>query len=503
MSEPITVAPGERPKDLADNREAAVAKIAHQPGRRWSPGAVQFPISERRALLVAGDIAATVGAILVALYLWAAHAHEAFTVGFVGRNAHWFVLLPVLWLLIANTNDYYDLRVAAKVSISLLRLLLITAQVLLVYLAIFFLSPPGTLPRRFIVYYAAADLVLAGLWRAARVFLIGWTGFRRRAVVVGVGQPAQLITRILKGEAAADYQVIGSVTSRFDAPDDVHAAPILGTAEQLPTLVAAHGVSELIMAYVNEVPDDVFAGVLACYERGVTIVPMPVLYEQITGRIAIEHVKEHMWTLVLPTQARSLTDYLQAMIKRLIDCVIAVLGLVAFAPFFVLLAAAIKVDSRGPVLYRQVRLGRGGHPFKIVKLRSMRADAELHSGAAWAQASDPRVTRVGRFLRLTRLDEVPQLLNVVRGEMSLVGPRPERPEFVDGLSRAIPFYRSRLVVKPGLTGWAQVRFRYGSSVEDALVKLQYDLYYVRHQSLGLDLVIMLKTLGVVALLRGT
>jgi lipopolysaccharide/colanic/teichoic acid biosynthesis glycosyltransferase len=167
------------------------------------------------------------------------------------------------------------------------------------------------------------------------------------------------------------------------------------------------------------------------------------------------------------------------------------------------LALLIRLDSRGGVFYRQERLGRGGKPFQIVKLRTMVQDAEKMSGPQWAREDDPRITRVGRFLRKTRLDEVPQLWNVLRGEMSIVGPRPERSVFVEQLTKKIPFYRTRLLVAPGLTGWAQICYKYGNTEEDALIKLQYDLYYIRHQSLALDLLIMLRTLGKMLTFSGT
>ena len=166
------------------------------------------------------------------------------------------------------------------------------------------------------------------------------------------------------------------------------------------------------------------------------------------------------------------------------------------------LTLLITLDCRGPIFYRQERVGRGGKIFKIIKLRSMIPNAESINGPQWAQRDDPRVTRMGWILRKTRLDEVPQLLNVLRGEMSLIGPRPERAVFVDQLTKAIPFYRTRLAIKPGLTGWAQVRYRYGSSQEDALVKLQYDLYYIRHQSLVLDSMILIRTMGKILAFQG-
>jgi exopolysaccharide biosynthesis polyprenyl glycosylphosphotransferase len=242
---------------------------------------------------------------------------------------------------------------------------------------------------------------------------------------------------------------------------------------------------------------------MSCYEQGVSIVAMPVLYEQITGRVPIEHVGSHLWTLVLPLEKRTVSFSVYLLIRRVFDAVCALVGLLLFALLLPVLAIAIKLTSRGPVFYRQVRLGRGGRPFTLVKLRTMKRDAENGHGVQGASHRDSRITPIGGFLRRTRLDEAPQLLNIMRGEMSLVGPRPERPEFVERLEREIPFYRTRLAVDPGLTGWAQVRYRYGSSTEDALRKLQYDLYYIRHQSLLLDLEILIRTVWTVLLFRGT
>ncbi|HLY26881.1 MAG TPA: sugar transferase, partial [Aggregatilineales bacterium] len=190
-------------------------------------------------------------------------------------------------------------------------------------------------------------------------------------------------------------------------------------------------------------------------------------------------------------------------LKRGLDVILALVGLAIFAIMLPFLAVIMTLDNPGPLFYVQERVGRGGRLFKIMKLRSMIPDAEAQVGPQWAQQNDPRVTKIGRILRRTRLDEVPQLLNVLHGEMSMIGPRPERPFFVDQLTQQIPFYRTRLAVKPGVTGWAQVKYRYGSSREDALIKLQYDLYYIRHQSLTLDLLILLRTAGKMLALQGT
>ncbi len=184
--------------------------------------------------------------------------------------------------------------------------------------------------------------------------------------------------------------------------------------------------------------------------------------------------------------------------KRISDIVLAIIALVISLPFLPILALLIKLDSPGPVFFTQIRTGRGGKNFLAIKLRTMIKDAEKH-GAEWAKENDPRITRLGKFLRKTRIDEIPQLFNIIRGEMSFIGPRPERPEFIKTLEQHIPFYKERLIVRPGLTGWAQVNFPYGASIEDALQKMQYDLYYIKNRSFILDLSIVLKTIKIVLL----
>lgn len=480
---------------------ATQPQIPQESVRRPS-GIPTFPVSRRRRLLVQGDIAITLISVLIALGLWARKAQEPFTLDFILDHSIWFVVLPLLWFILARVSDYYSLRVTAHLISSLTRLAWITLELLVLYLATFFLSPRGSLPRRFILYYAVISLTLIGLWRAFRLLQAGWSGFRQRALIVGSGQPAQLILHAIKEEASRDYEVIGCVISEQDQALSAGQPEVLGTGADLARVVQSYGISELIVAYVNEVPGDVFQGLMECYEQGTEIMPMPALYEEITGRIPIEFVGEHLWALVPPRGEHSFFFNIYFAIKRLIDIVLSIIGLVLFVPVFPFVALAIKLDSPGPIFYTQDRIGRGGKLFRIIKFRSMIDDAEAATGARWATAYDERVTRFGRFMRKTRLDEVPQLINVLFGQMSLVGPRPERPEFVHILANDIPFYRTRLVVKPGLTGWAQVRYRYGNSMTDALRKLQYDLYYIRHQSLLLDLIILLKTIGTMIRFQG-
>jgi len=221
-------------------------------------------------------------------------------------------------------------------------------------------------------------------------------------------------------------------------------------------------------------------------------------YERLTGKILIDDLKPSWLIFSDGFRASRATRF----VKRMLDLSLSLLGVVLSAPLMALTAIAIRLDSAGPIVYSQARIGENGRVFNVYKFRSMRADAERGGTPIWARDKDERVTRVGRFIRTTRLDELPQFWNVLRGDMSFVGPRPERPFFVEQLSRQIPFYVQRHAVKPGLTGWAQVKYQYGSSVEDAMEKLRYDLYYIKHLSIVFDLTIVLDTVKVILFGKG-
>lgn len=234
--------------------------------------------------------------------------------------------------------------------------------------------------------------------------------------------------------------------------------------------------------------------VLNCKLNGIEILDAPGFYERVNHRLMLEHITPSWFIFA---QGFRITG-IRRVIKRAIDIVLSLFGLLLISPFVPFIALAIKLDSPGPILFQQVRVGRGDQEFVIYKFRTMRADAERFSGAVWARQDDNRVTKLGNFLRKSRIDELPQLLNVFFGDMSIVGPRPERPEFVRRLSKVIPYYSERHCVKPGITGWAQVRYPYGASVEDAIEKLRYDLYYIKNYTLLFDFWVMFKTFGVMA-----
>jgi exopolysaccharide biosynthesis polyprenyl glycosylphosphotransferase len=463
-------------------------------------------ISERKTLLILIDGVLVNVAILIALWLGARRSGWPFTSELLLSRFYWFLGLTALYFILAPVNDCYNLKVASDTLSSAFALFKTTALMLVVYFFLYFLAEPNTLPaywpRHIVGFYGLVSIPLLSFWRWLYTVVFTAPQFRRRALIVGAGRAGRTIVQAINDNLLADYEIVGFID------DDPHkqrqtigGIPILGNHNNLVALAEEMGISEIVLAITRNIRGDMFQAIMDCNERGIQITPMPILYEQMTGRVAVEHVDDN-WLVVLPIDGVSTFSPFM-LLKRLADIIVSLVGLAFLLAVLPFAALAIYLESHGPIFYSQERVGRAGRIFQLIKLRSMVPYAEQDGQPRWAEENDKRVTRVGRFLRRTRLDELPQCLNVLRGEMSLIGPRPERPEFVAELQKRIPFYRSRLAIRPGLTGWAQVNYHYGSSVEAALVKLQYDLYYIKHKSLYLDLLILLKTIGVVLSFQGT
>lgn len=333
----------------------------------------------------------------------------------------------------------------------------------------------------------------AAVRRPARRKAIGFLNLKRRVLILGAGRLAQELCRVLIARSGNSVEVVGFLdvnTDRLGASLVRHK--IIGSYDQVEELAQHHQVDTIAVCLEDRRAVLPVQVLLDMKVMGREVVDGNALIEAESGRLSIDHLRPSMLIFSEGFRRRWLTMVL----KRAVDIVIAITGLIVLQPLFVLVGILIKIDSPGPVLYRQLRVGLRGEPYVMWKFRSMRQDAE-RNGATWAAHKDPRVSRVGRWLRKWRVDEWPQLINVLRGEMSCVGPRPERPEFVRELRASIPYYDLRQSVRPGITGWAQTRFRYGASAEDAHVKLQYDLYYVKNLSLALDFRIMARTIKVV------
>ena len=353
---------------------------------------------------------------------------------------------------------------------------------------------PGPLVGMAVVYFLLAVFGLRGAAMAWRAL----TGVPR-VLIVGTASEAQGVLNDLRADERHMREVVGFFPTAADEEYPVSGAPIFDRTRPLPEIVSTYGVDEIVVAAREQrggvMPMD---QLLTCRTRGTKILDLAAFYERSHAQVPVDSLKAS-WLVYgngfVQGPARRLA-------KRAFDIASSLTLLVISAPVMALTALVIKLDSRGPVFYRQERVGLGGRSFQCVKFRSMRIDAESDGVARWATKNDSRVTRVGAFLRKTRIDELPQLISVLKGEMSIVGPRPERPEFVAQLRKQIPFYDLRHGVKPGVTGWAQVRYTYGASVEDARKKHQFDLYYLKNNTLLLDLQILIETVTVVLFREG-
>lgn len=468
--------------------------------------------AERRWLLVMPDILIVNLAMLVTAVMIFSHATgmlkdlPRFTVG-----AIWSAVLSIIWLITGQLFDIFDTRKATNP----LRSAWSAGMATLIACFIFTLTPgvSPALPSRRLYLYVFPFVATGGivLWRLLYgTFFV--QAFTRLALIVGTGDSARALlnalprvgNELIEGDfAGVGYQIVGIVDPSSTAEyTTVEGIPIVGTSEELPDLVNQLQPDELILAVQDHdlIQSDIVDVIINCRELGVDVTTMLTLFESVTGRIPVTHVGSNIHR-VLPLE-RPVSHRAYLLIKRLIDFIFALFGTMFLALVIPFVWLGNRLTDPGDLFYLQERIGEGGRPYNVIKFRSMVMDAEKFSGAVWAEEDDPRITPVGRFLRKSRLDEVPQFWNMLRGDMSLIGPRPERPHFVEQLAEEIPFYRARHAIKPGLTGWAQVNYGYGATVDDSRMKLEYDLYYIKNQSLYLDLQTIVKTVQVVVGLKG-
>ncbi len=331
-----------------------------------------------------------------------------------------------------------------------------------------------------------------------RKLLINGVG-RKNALMVGYNQKAFEMHDTLD-----TYKGLGLDVIAFVAVQDSNIGKkrngieVIDTVHNIKDVISKLNVYEVILALEKNEGDIMLEVVAACDSKNIAIKIIPSLYEIISGQARTSQLYGSPLINITP----SLMPEWEKKVKRLMDIVISILLLIVSSPIIIATTIAIKSESKGPVFYKQERSGLNGKPFKIIKFRSMRADAEKKSGPVWSTKDDPRITKVGKFIRKVRIDEIPQMVNVLKGEMSLVGPRPERPFFVEQLSKEIPFYKRRLKVRPGVTGWAQVKHKYDENVEDVKEKLRYDLFYIENMSLSNDFKILFRTIFVVLFGQG-
>ncbi len=322
---------------------------------------------------------------------------------------------------------------------------------------------------------------------------VAYQRFRRRVIVLGTGPAAGNIAQLMEAGRTPMVHCLGFIPSG-SGPPSIQENQILDCGESLADFAQKNAVDEIVVALEEMRKNLPIPELLKCRLHGILVTNLSTFLEREEGRVELESVQPS-WMIFAPGFVAG--RRMQRIIKRAFDVVVSLIGLILGLPSMAIAAVAIFVEDSGPILYKQTRVGLKGRPFELIKLRTMRTDSEADGVPQWSQAHDPRITRVGKLLRRIRIDEIPQLYNVLRGEMSFIGPRPERPEFVDILEQEILYYDYRHTVKPGVSGWAQINYRYGSSVEDAKRKLEYDLYYIKNYSLFLDIIVLLQTIRVI------
>jgi exopolysaccharide biosynthesis polyprenyl glycosylphosphotransferase len=413
----------------------------------------------------------------------------------------WGCIALISWGVAVNITRAQELvSVGSRFKSSLNALFaLIITLILWIVLTYPFIAGRGASSAVVLLLFLVVATPALSIWRITLAEIMGLPRFRRQGVIIGVNSAGETLVKEIRSTKRSSTNILGYISESVDENEQKDGLPILGGKSILRRLAQNGMIDMIIMAIDYKDNPALFKAATEAAQLGISVLPMAVFYESISGKIPVEHIGDQ-WQMVLPLEP--IISPLYLCWRKVIDLACGFCGLLVLSLLLPVMALLIYLDSPGPIFYRQERLGIQGKPFRIYKFRSMRINAESAGQAVWAEKNDPRITKIGRFMRATHLDELPQVLNILRGDMSLLGPRPERAEFVIELEKAIPFYRCRLAVKPGLTGWAQVKYSYGNTDDDALAKLQYDLYYIKHQSFMLDVFIVLNTLIEVLLHRG-
>jgi sugar transferase (PEP-CTERM system associated) len=450
---------------------------------------VYYPI--RKLILLIGEALIVWSSLLLGAFL--AHPDDYYIVLNIEFGYFKILALTAAVLLCSHWFDLYDTSLVNTKNELYFRLLLVPGLLAFVLAAVSYFRPNEGLLRNGSseVGLLILTVTLIG-WRMGFGWLVQLPILVERIYVLGTGDRAQRLVQGLRQNPELGVEV-ASWTGKLEG-----AVTRESVAAHLMELVNRQRIHRVIVAMPDRRGTIPMRELLDLRMRGVKIEEATSWLEKMSGKIEVENLYPS-WLVFAEGFRRS---SMFRLVRRSLSIAISMVGLILSAPLWPLVMLIIKLDSKGPVFYTQTRVGKGGHIFKVVKFRTMRQDAEATSGPQWAGSNDPRVTRAGRFLRSSRLDEIPQLWCVLKGDMAFVGPRPERPEFVERLSIEIPYYGVRHMVRPGLTGWAQVKYKYGSTVEDAREKLQYDLFYIKNASIGLDLLIMFQTIKIVLLRRG-
>lgn len=422
--------------------------------------------------------------------------------GFSDTHYYWqqhfwpFTLIYLVWLTIFFISRFYELGSAENsltVVASLLKIFLINAVIAIAFF--YFIPNIGITPKRVLFLNITLAFILFFVWRRIYNYFVRSPILLNNVLIIGLNdQVIELAKKIIK-KPQLGYKLISIITDKEitgELPPEIERISFDLAKINLSQILKERKIQTIVTAIDRHQNSELVRQLYQNLSNKINFLDLPSFYEKLTGKIPVNVIGE-IWFLENLTEGEKI---IYGVMKRLMDIVLALIACF-FALFLIpFIVIAIKLNGPGPIFFKQYRVGKAGKLFLAIKFRTMQKDAEKN-GPQWAMQHDPRITYAGRFLRKTRLDEIPQLLNIIKGEMSFVGPRPERPEFIETLEKEIPFYRQRLLVRPGLSGWAQINFPYGASVADALEKLQYDLFYIKNRSLVLDTTIILKTINIV------
>ncbi len=456
-------------------------------------------LSPRIFWLLLSDAAIVYGGIIAGMYIRLGISGSEYQLN--ERNG-WLKIAfaSFVCLLVLYFYDLYEYTVMSNRRELMLRLVQALGISWILLALLFYFIPQLLIGRGVSVISVFVVLALLLCWRIFIHLLTGHPEIGEKILVVGTGKSAIETAEAVWDRRDAGYRIVGFVTDNgFKPGEKLGKSEILGTADQLVNIVQKERVDRIVMAVRERRGAFPTETLLKMSLAGdVSIEECTSFFERVTGQVHVDMLRPS-WLIF---DGRGRETRLKSAFREMFHRSLAFAGLIVSAPVALLTALLIKIDSRGPIFYHQERVGKNGRVIKVIKFRSMKTDAEADGKPVWATSDDDRVTRVGRVIRKIRIDEIPQFWNIIKGEMSFVGPRPERPHFVEQLAKEIPFYEHRHLVAPGLTGWAQIKYPYGASVEDARKKLQYDLYYIKNQSLALDLVVVFETVKTVLFSRG-
>jgi exopolysaccharide biosynthesis polyprenyl glycosylphosphotransferase len=457
---------------------------------------IHFNISERKILLRIFDIAFT---LLLLNIVSNVFDFNYFTI--TDKNWTW-VLVLVLYLSIFGTIfELYDLQKSSKLEKVSANIVLTVSITVLFYFLTPFFTPVLPVNRLQILYFYLAILIALFLWRWTYITFVTTPRFYKKVLIVGETSNIQTIIEAFK-DSDPNYKIIGFINCEVAQKETVKFNGVKEyRPDEIHKVLKEENISEVVVASYNSenITSEIYNDLIKLLELGFPIKEYTQVYEEMTHRVPVQFVGKDFYKYF--PFSRSNHNKMYLFFHRLFDVIIAFFGGLGGILILPLVLLGNILGNRGVLFYSQKRVGKNGKNFKIIKFRTMIANAET-SGAVWAKKNDARITTFGKFLRNSRLDEIPQFINILKGEMSLIGPRPERPFFVKELSQALPFYETRHIIKPGLTGWAQVKTRYGSTIDDSLLKLQYDLYYIKHRGFFLDINILIKTLSTMIFYRG-